>query len=306
MIPVLSIGNIAMGGRGKTPTVAHVARLLLEAGERPAILSRGYGRERATDGAVIVSDGVRILAGLAESGDEPLMLARDVPGAAVVVCDVRAVAAALAARVLDVTVQVLDDGFQHRALARDVDIVLVTPGDLDDRRVPFGRLRTPVRALAQAQAVVIDADALEPTARRLRDGIAPDAAIFRLARRIGSPIPLPASPPWPPTSTPVVALAGIAAPDRFTAMLTTAGWTVADTIVYRDHHRYRPRDLEHVARRLAAARAAAVLTTSKDAIRLEPLGPWPMPIAAVPLSVTIEPAEAFREWLIGRIAQARR
>jgi len=119
-VPTVSVGNIAMGGRGKTPVVAHIARLLIEAGERPAILSRGYRRRRPEDGAVIVSDGTHILADIDRSGDEPLMLARMVPGAAVVVCEVRTVAAALASRVLRTTVNLLDDGFQHRAMRRDV------------------------------------------------------------------------------------------------------------------------------------------------------------------------------------------
>ncbi len=102
-----------MGGRGKTPVVAYVARLLVEAGERPAILSRGYGRRRQEDGVVVVSDGRHLLADLDRSGDEPLMLARTVPGAAVLVCERRALAGALAERRFGATVHVLDDGFQH-------------------------------------------------------------------------------------------------------------------------------------------------------------------------------------------------
>jgi hypothetical protein len=147
---VISVGNLAMGGRGKTPLVAYIASLLLEAGERPAILSRGYGRRRVEDGVVVVSDGVRLLADLDRSGDEPLMLARALPGVMVFVSESRTIAAALAGRVFGATVLVLDDGFQHRAIARDVDIVVVTPADLDDRRAPFGRLRESVSALSRA------------------------------------------------------------------------------------------------------------------------------------------------------------
>ena len=129
-VPVVSVGNIAMGGRGKTPLVALVAGLLVAAGERPAILSRGYGRRIREDGVVIVSDGTHVSADLDRSGDEPLMLARAVPGAAVLVCDQRAIAAALAERVLGATVHVLDDGFQHRSMRRDLDIVAMAPQDL--------------------------------------------------------------------------------------------------------------------------------------------------------------------------------
>ncbi|HVT49144.1 MAG TPA: tetraacyldisaccharide 4'-kinase, partial [Vicinamibacterales bacterium] len=116
-----------MGGRGKTPVVALLARLLAARGEQPAILSRGYRRRRPEPGVVIVSDGRRLGADLDRSGDEPLMLARLAPSAAVLVCDVRATAAAVAETTLGATVHLLDDGFQHRAMARDIDIVLVTP-----------------------------------------------------------------------------------------------------------------------------------------------------------------------------------
>ena len=157
-----------MGGRGKTPVVAHLARLLLEAGERPAILSRGYARRRPEDGVVIVSDGTHLCADLDRSGDEPLMLARAIRGAAVLVCEVRALARTLAERALGATVHLLDDGFQHRQLGRDVDLVIIAPEDLQDRRLPFGRLREPVSALARADAVLVDGDPATVTRARLR------------------------------------------------------------------------------------------------------------------------------------------
>ncbi|MCC7008848.1 MAG: tetraacyldisaccharide 4'-kinase [Acidobacteria bacterium] len=301
----MSIGNIAMGGRGKTPTVAHVARLLVEAGERPSILSRGYARAQPQEGAVVVSDGRHLLADVARSGDEPLMLARELPGVAVVVCDVRAIAAALSADVLGATVHLLDDGFQHRAIARDADIVIVTPADLDGRRVPFGRLRSAVSSLARADAVVVDAAAADPVMARVR-ALAPSAALFALHRQIGAPAPLePARADAFTAPGPIVALAGIAQPDRFMHMLRQAGWDVAETMAVGDHHRYDVRDLARLTRLVERAGAAGVLTTTKDLIRLLPLRPLPIPIAAVPLSVTIEPAEAFRAWLFARIASAR-
>src|SRR5579863_3672687 len=135
--PVISVGNLALGGRGKTPLVAHLARLLLAEGERPAILTRGYHRRHREDGVVVVRDAEIIRAGLDESGDEPLMLAESLPGVSVLVSDIRAIAGALAERALGATVHILDDGFQHRALARDVDLVVVTAEDFADRRVPF-------------------------------------------------------------------------------------------------------------------------------------------------------------------------
>ena len=304
--PSISVGNLAMGGRGKTPVVAYIARLLVEAGERPAILSRGYGRRVAEDGVVIVSDGVDIRADLDRAGDEPLLLARSVPGAVVLVCDQRAIARALAAAVLDVTVHLFDDGFQHRAATRDVDIVLVSAADLADRRVPFGRLREPVSALRRAHALVVDGQAGDDEVRRARAAGLPAAApVFSLHRALGEPQPLEPERPWPAARAPVVAIAGIAGPERFTRALEAAGWTVARTLAFGDHHRYGARDLAQIARAVADTGAVAALTTAKDAVRLMPLRPLPVPVAFVPLHVAIEPADAFRVWLFDRLNEAR-
>jgi tetraacyldisaccharide 4'-kinase len=300
--PVVSIGNLAMGGRGKTPVAAYVARLLVDAGERPAILSRGYRRRRADEGVVVVSDGLRICADLDRSGDEPLMLARMVPGAAVLVGEVRALSAALAERALGATVHVLDDGFQHRTLVRQTDIVIVRPDDLGGRRLPFGKLRSPVSALAAADAVIIDAeDGHTPRPPTLP----PASRIFALRRRIGLPEPLEPEREWP-AAGPFLAVAGIASPGRFADALGRGGWRVQQFLTFPDHHRYRRRDLDRIAAAACASQASAVLTTAKDAVRLLPLRPLPVPMAAVPLSVSIEPADEFREWLFGRIAEARR
>jgi tetraacyldisaccharide 4'-kinase len=300
-----------MGGRGKTPIVAHIARLLLDAGERPAILSRGYGRRSVEDGVVVVSDGTHLLADVDRAGDEPLMLARALPGAGVFVCDQRAMAGALAERHFGATVHVLDDGFQHVSLARDVDIVVISPEDLDDRPVPFGRLRQPVSALNAAHAVIVDdgttLTAAEPQRYAAVVAALPSQALrFSLRRTLGRVRSLDADRPWPaqdPGS--VVALAGIARPERFTAALRAAGWQVAREVTFRDHHRYIAADLSRLAREVTSVGAIGVVTTEKDAERLLPWRPLPLRIAAVPLEVSIEPADAFRSWLLDRIREAQ-
>jgi tetraacyldisaccharide 4'-kinase len=293
-----------MGGRGKTPVVAHIARLLIDAGERPAILSRGYRRRRREEGVVIVSDGVRLTADLDRAGDEPLMLARMVPGAAVLVCDVRAMAAAVAERQLDVTVHILDDGFQHQSIRRDVDIVVIRPSDLNGRRMPFGKLRSSPSSLQRAHAVVIEADenSLVGIARESDD---PPFQSFTMTRTLGTPEPLEPSRPWPAGRWPVVAVAGIAEPTRFTRALQAAGWLVARTMGFRDHHPFSARDVEKIAAAVRETGAGAVLTTTKDAMRLLPLRPLPVPVAAVPLDITIDPPDLFRAWLIERVRKAR-
>jgi tetraacyldisaccharide 4'-kinase len=283
--------------------------MLVDAGEKPAILSRGYGRRLHEDGVVVVSDGEHLLADVDRSGDEPLMLARTVHGAGVFVCDQRAIAGALAERHFGATVHVLDDGFQHRALARDVDIVVVAPDDLDDRPLPFGRLREPVSALGAADAIVLGggADADPDAARAVLSRVSPSALHFRLRRSIGEVRALEHDRPWPAHDRgPVVALAGIAGPERFFRALCEAGWQVAREVRYRDHHAYSAADVAKVAKDVAAAGAIGALTTEKDAERLLQWRPFPMRVAAVPLAVSVEPDGDFRAWLIGRVREARR
>lgn len=290
---VISVGNIALGGRGKTPLVGLIARLLIDAGERPAILSRGYGRRIREDGVTIVSDGTHLLADIDRAGDEPLMLARAVPGAVVLVCEQRAVAAALAESRLRSTVHILDDGFQHRAMRRDVDIVAITPEDLGDRRVPFGRLREPPSALRRADALIVEgAESGAPV-----DGMGV-SRVFAMTRHIGNPVAVDALQPVPSRDAPVVAVAAIAAPDRFSRALEQAGWRVSRLLGFRDHHRYRAGDVRQIARVVQETGAAGVLTTEKDAMRLRLFRPFSFALAHVPLTVCVEPRAAFEGWLL--------
>jgi tetraacyldisaccharide 4'-kinase len=293
-----------MGGRGKSPLVAYLARLLLDAGERPAILSRGYKRRVPLDGVTVVSDGATILADLDHSGDEPLMLARAVPRAIVLVCEQRATAAALATTALGATINLLDDGFQHRAMRRDLDLVVIAPQDLTDRRVPFGRLREAASALARADAVIVDQDDTTNETEAGSLNVPRPVPVFQLRRAHGRPVPLENGAPWPASVNSVVAVAGIARPDRFSASLTRAGWNVARMLPFGDHHRYRARDLEMIRAAVQATHADVVVTTAKDAVRLERLGPLGVPVGAVPLDVTVEPADKFRAWLFDRIRAA--
>jgi tetraacyldisaccharide 4'-kinase len=303
--PVLSVGNLASGGRGKTPIVARIARLLVDAGERPAILSRGYARRDPQEGVTVVSDGTHVLADLGAAGDEPLMLARALPGVAVLVSASRAWAGALAERRLGVTVHLLDDGFQHVQLGRDLDLVVATAEDERDRPLPGGRLREDVSTLRRADALLVaGATPGEASAFAARWDV-PHA--FAVARSRSVPRLIE---PWGQAlrlgrDRPVVALAGIAEPDRFFDGLVQDGWTVAARIGLRDHQPVGPRDIDRLLGALERTGAAAVLTTEKDAVRLLPQRPLPMPIAYVPLAVEIQPADVFAAWLLGGLAAAR-
>jgi tetraacyldisaccharide 4'-kinase len=303
--PVISIGNVASGGRGKTPIVAHLARLLVEAGERPAILSRGYGRTDPVDGVTVVSDGTHALADLARAGDEPLMLARSVPGAVVLVSPDRYWAGSLAERRFGATVHLLDDGFQHVTLARDIDLAVVTGADEQDRPMPRGRLRESFGAIRHAHAVIVLGEPpAAAAALAVRWGIA--HAFTATAR----PAVARAVEPWGgavrlPRDRPVVALAGIARPEAFFADLEAAGWRLAARLAFRDHQPFTPADVAAIAARVRETGADAVLTTEKDAVRLLPLRPLGFAAAFVPLVMAIEPADVFVPWLLDRLAAAR-
>jgi tetraacyldisaccharide 4'-kinase len=310
--PVISVGNLTVGGSGKTPIVAALARLLRSRGERPAILSRGYARARARDGVVVVSDGRRIVASLDESGDEPYMMAAMLEGVPVLVCESRALAGRVAARAFDCTVMLLDDGFQHVELARDVDLLVVSAEDLDDRVLPAGRLREPLETARRADAVLVHGTDADANAVAGRLGVRTAFAVRREYRPLH----------WLGSSRPcesqccerIVAVAGIARPRRFFDALADMGWTVAREIAFADHHRYTPRDVERVRAAATEVGATMIVTTEKDAVRLAGVGAAPRPRssdagppwAVLPVTSVIEPAEAFAAWIADRLESARR
>lgn len=295
--PVISVGNLAVGGRGKTPVVAALARLLHGWGERPAILSRGYRRARPTDDIVVVRDAEHLRAGLAESGDEPYMLARELPGCCVLVHTRRYLAGSYAESQLECTVHLLDDGFQHVQLARDVNLVLLTLDDVVRGEVlPAGRLREPLSALAHADAIIaVDTTASQMTLALGRHGERP---VFEAHRHLGPPRPLSGVTDFTRlVGEPVLLLTAIAAPERVLHDMTTAGWQVVHHVAYRDHHPFTAADVRAVEAAVATHGARAVVTTAKDAVKLERWLPLTVPVAVVPVEVIIEPADAFHAWL---------
>jgi tetraacyldisaccharide 4'-kinase len=290
--PVISIGNIAVGGRGKTPFAATVARLLLAMGERPAILSRGYKRADPQDGVVVVRDAERLRADLARAGDEPLMLARQLAGAIVITATDRYLGGRVAEHHLGATVHLLDDGFQHFQLDRDADIVLVASEDLEGSTLPAGRLREPPDVLIAADAVV----ALD----RIDRPMTPEA-FFTATRRVGAPV----FPGDGSAARKLFVLAGIAQPAPFLAAVQGDGATVVGTRFFRDHHAYSARDVAEVFAEARAAGADAVVTTEKDYVRLLPHRPFVLPAGYVPLTMEVEPRDEFKAWLAASVAAAR-
>ena len=289
--PVISVGNLSVGGSGKTPIVAALARMLLDMGQRPAILSRGYARRRATDGVVVVSDGNRVLEPVENSGDEPQMLARALPGVPVLVCADRHLAGRLAEKRFAATVMLLDDGFQHLALGRNVDVLVMPASDLDDAVLPSGRLREPLDAASSADCVLVpgsleDVSRVAATFDRM--------PVFRVTNHFGSVQGLDAS---APSGTRVVAVAGIARPERFFTTLREQGFEIVRELRFPDHHWFSSDDLDRIRTIAKEASADFVATTEKDAVRVAPQSGW----AVLPMTAVIEPPELFSSWLRERL-----
>jgi len=283
--------------------------MLLDMGERPAILSRGYARKIVDEGVVIVSDGSRVLAEVERSGDEPQMLARAVPRAAVLVSSSRYLAGRIAESRLGCTVHVLDDGFQHFDLMRDVDLLVSPDASEGTRTLPFGRLREPLDVASAADALLVETDIRSadlPAFAKATAGLAkarsilssdggkvgPTGALkptFTFSRHLAGPAP----------DRPAFAFAGIAKPGRFFGDLEKAGWKLTGRRSFGDHHYYSVQEIEEIARAARSSGAEVILTTEKDMVRL---GVRPQ-IVAVPLEVAIEPA--FVPWLAARLRAVR-
>lgn len=280
-IPVISIGNLTVGGTGKTPMTQWLCRGLMGQGRRVAVLSRGHGGTGGDVRVVSGTDGV-VLAAPDEAGDEPVLLARTLPGVPVLTGKDRRQSGRGALRRFALDALILDDGFQYWQLARDLDIVL-----LDARRpfdngcsLPRGLLREPKRHLARAGMVVVTrADAVSGAAREeLRARIArlaPDTDVFFARHRPDCLVPagdftdetLLLS--WLRGKS-VVALAGIAQPQSFYDALTASGATVVRELTYSDHARYTAEDADAARRAVQESGAAALLMTEKDAVK------WPL------------------------------
>ncbi len=247
--PVVSVGNLSVGGAGKTPLVIRLAQLLAQDGWNPDVLSRGYGRSGKTPEHVdAAGDASRF-------GDEPLLIARET-GMPVYVGASRYEAGLLAEADGQPHLHLLDDGFQHRQLARTVDIVVMHRTDLTERLLPAGRLREPLSSLRRAHVVVLRHEDAEVEAA-VRTHMSSDAQLWRVRRTLRVP-PLKRA----------LVFCAIARPSEFYAALTMAGVEVTERVSFRDHHRYTAADVERIVR--LGKNCDALVTTSKDAVKLDP------------------------------------
>jgi tetraacyldisaccharide 4'-kinase len=269
--PVISVGNISVGGSGKTPFVILLGELLQQRGIPFDVLSRGYGRK--TRGVLAVDPN----GSPHDFGDEPILIAKRL-SCPVIVGESRYQAGLFAENKFGPQLHVLDDGFQHRSLARDFDIVLLSAEDARDRLLPAGRLREPRSSLRRADAVVLGSESTFPLLNL--DG----PRIWRLRRNLS----LTEAPPRP------VVFCGIARPNQFVDQLHAIGIQPVATTFFRDHHSYTERDVRDLSALREQNHAGGFITTEKDAINLGPLlgalGPFAVARVAMEL---LDPADAL-------------
>jgi tetraacyldisaccharide 4'-kinase len=280
---VVSVGNVSAGGAGKTPFVILLGELLKQRSIQFDVLSRGYGRR--TRGVLLVDPG-----GMPEQfGDEPILIARklQVP---VIVGEDRYKAGEFAEANFGPQMHLLDDGFQHRALARDFDIVLVTPQDAKDRLLPGGRLREPLGALRRADAIVLASGA----------SVESFSVQGKLIWRVRRGIVTGNIPPRP------VVFCGIARPENFVLQLRAANVEPAAQAFYRDHHAYTEKDVTELLALRTRSEAGGFVTTEKDAVNLGGYLSAFDPLAVVPVKMELADAANALDTMLRMIEERRR
>lgn len=321
--PVVSVGNLTAGGTGKTPLVEWVARALAREGLRACVLTRGYGRADESR-RVVASDGARVLSEVAECGDEPRLLAERLLGTASVVCDRDRVAAARWARAeLGAEVFVLDDGFQHLRIARDLDIVTLDATEPwgGGHMLPRGRLREPVSGLARADCVVItraelakDIEGLRAEVERVSGG---RAAVLTSRVRTRGLTPLGSACVKFESrgdgasafdagagGRPVAAFCAVGNPRAFFEHLRRDGFELCHERAFPDHHAYARADAEAVSRAALRCGARALLTTAKDAVKLRGLD-FALPCYVVDVELEFDDEGRLLGLLRGAMSAAR-
>jgi len=293
IIPVISIGNLTVGGTGKTPTAIYLARIFQERGKQVGVLARGY-KGVASKEVNLVSDGRKLCLGPEEAGDEPFLIAQKLPGVVVVTGKDRVRAAEFARKYFGVEVVILDDGFQHLRLIRDLDIVIVDGENPwgNGYLLPRGNLREPPAGISRADIVLInmrrgsDWTKVENLIRQFN----PIASIFRV-----NYIPVELEELNSQKSFPldylkgreINVLAGLAQPGRFVSLLVSMGAKIRNKILFPDHHCYRSSDLARIDKNFI------FVTTEKDAVKLKKLFLPERKILVLKIDLEIEPKEKF-------------
>jgi tetraacyldisaccharide 4'-kinase len=310
---VISVGNLTTGGTGKTPLVEWVCRVLGDEGKRVCILTRGYRRQNPNK-QVVVSDGNRILAGVAAAGDEPLLLAKNLLGIAAVICNSnRSAAGRWAINNLRSEVFVLDDGFQHLQLARDLNIVTIdATNPWGGGMLPYGHLREPLSGLARADCIVLTRTEAQTDLESLTSALQKTVGqvpVFhsrmktsRLRQLNGETVDSPQS-----ISQPIAAFCGVGNPNSFFDHLRSEGYERVLERAFPDHYSYQQADLDHIVAEAKGKGANSILTTAKDAVKVSSLH-FEIPCYVLEISLSI-PDEAqliqmIRNRLNDRVAKS--
>lgn len=305
--PVVSIGNITLGGSGKTPTVELAARSLLALGARPAVVSRGYGRR--SRGVAVIADRHGVKLDARAAGDEPLLLAERLSPVPVVVGENRFEAGRVAVERCGATVVLLDDGFQNRSVAKDLEIVVVNGRSPwgNGRLFPRGMLREPLSALARADLVVVTnpegAAKLEAVSLVVRrhNGHAP---VISGAYEVTDPLEARSGRRETLATLmgrKVLAFCGLGSPRSFADTLTANGFRVMGLVEFPDHHWFEPVDLAGLASQARASGADALVTTEKDWMRLRGLALPPIPVWVLPVKLVLVPGQEAWVQALGRV-----
>jgi len=302
--PVVSVGNLTVGGTGKTPLVACVARILLRHGRKPAILTRGYGRSSKAE-MIVLAPGAGRRADAREIGDEPAILARLLPEVPLVMCADRYRGGQVAEERFQVDAHILDDGFQHLALARGADVLALdaTQPLSDWLLLPAGRQREPLAALRRAQMVVLtrtdsaDPQPLEELVRKVH----PAAQLFRSRTELLGWMDAGSGEPVPKESVQalkVAAFCGIGNPRAFFADLRRWGFSLVAEDAFPDHHVYTGGEIQRLATAARQRGAAVLLTTQKDAVKFSCDWAPPLPILACEIEAQMLEAGNFESTLL--------
>jgi tetraacyldisaccharide 4'-kinase len=300
--PVISVGNITTGGTGKTPLVEWIARTLAANGRRVAVLTRGYGRERPNE-RVLVSDGQAVFSTPEQAGDEAFLLATSLKGLAAVISDANRITAARdAIKHLHSNCFVLDDGFQHLRVARDLDIVTIDSTNPwgGGRLLPEGRLREPLTGLERADCVVLtrvdqvgDTTSIQQELRRFTS-----CPVFTSRMKTRAIVPLNAS--STAVFTPVAAFCGIGNPQSFFKHVRREGYEPMLNKALRDHQGYSQQLIDSITNEAEHAGARSLLTTAKDAVKLRSFN-LRLPLFSVDIEISIDDEDAFRQLILNAV-----
>jgi tetraacyldisaccharide 4'-kinase len=288
--PVISVGNITAGGTGKTPLVEWISKALADQRKNVCILTRGYGRANPQR-QIVVSDGHSILATAAEAGDEPYLLATKLLGSAGVISNIDRISAGrYAIENFGTDCFVLDDGFQHLRLARDLNIVTIDATNPwgSGQLLPYGRLREPLSGLSRADCAVLtrcdQAHDLNDLRDQIRDLIHGRPVFLSTMQPVKNLLP----------TGPVAAFCAVGNPQSFFTQLHNAGYNVVLEKTFTDHHSYTQQDVDRLLNEAARAGAPNLITTAKDAVKLRSLS-FTLPWHVFEIEIAIQDEAGFRQ-----------